>query len=72
MALISQSFLLLFLPVLLALYYYLCRTPRQKLWLLLSGSYLFYALGGLEFVPLLMGLSFATFWLARRGRAGCA
>jgi alginate O-acetyltransferase complex protein AlgI len=61
----SYLFLLLFLPVTLSLYWLGCRTIRAKLMLLCAANLLFYALGGLVFLPLLVGLSIATFGLAR-------
>jgi alginate O-acetyltransferase complex protein AlgI len=61
----SYLFLLLFLPVTLGLYWLACRTARAKLVLLCAVSLLFYALGGLVFLPLLVGLSLATYGLAR-------
>jgi alginate O-acetyltransferase complex protein AlgI len=64
----SYLFLLLFLPISLALYWLVCRTARAKLMLLCAASLLFYALGGLLFLPLLGGLSLATYRLARARR----
>jgi alginate O-acetyltransferase complex protein AlgI len=70
MGLLDPGFFLLLLPLSLGLYYLVFRRARSKLWFLLGLSYLFYALAGLEFVPLLLGLSLMTFWLARRGWTG--
>ncbi|MEO8608394.1 MAG: MBOAT family O-acyltransferase [Chloroflexota bacterium] len=64
MVITSYGFLLIFLPLTFLIYW---RIP-QKLTFLCITSYLFYALGGLIFVPLLIGLSFATYWLALRKR----
>jgi len=68
MTLASQAFLLLFLPLGLLIYRAALRKPRQKLWFLLLASLAFYALAGWQFLPLLLGLSFFTFWLARKKR----
>jgi len=62
----SYGFLLFFLPLTLFLYW---RT-RRKLLLLCIASHLFYALGGLVFIPLLIGLSAATYGLALRRQFG--
>jgi alginate O-acetyltransferase complex protein AlgI len=66
MVITSYGFLLLFLPLTFIIYW---RIP-QKLTFLCITSYLFYALGGVIFVPLLLGLSLATYWLALRKRFG--
>jgi alginate O-acetyltransferase complex protein AlgI len=66
MVITSYGFLLLFLPLFFLFYW---RT-RHKLLVLFIASYLFYALGGLLFVPLLLGLSLATYALAHRQRTG--
>lgn len=64
MIITSYGFLLVFLPLTMLLYW---RIPqRYRLPFLGIISYLFYALGGLIFVPLLLGLSLTTFFLARR------
>jgi alginate O-acetyltransferase complex protein AlgI len=68
----GYAFLLLFLPISLALYWLIVRQPVYKLWFLCIISYLFYAFGGIEFIPLLLGLSLATFLLAQWNRAGWA
>jgi alginate O-acetyltransferase complex protein AlgI len=70
MSIASQSFLLLFLPISLLLYYRVFRGQRQKLWFLVIASYLFYVLAGWKFVLVLLGLSALTYWLARTGRFG--
>lgn len=62
MTITSYGFLLLFLPLLLLIYW---RT-QHKLAVLCAASYLFYALGDLVFVPLLVGLSLVTYYLAQR------
>jgi alginate O-acetyltransferase complex protein AlgI len=64
MVVTSYGFLLLFLPLTFLIYW---RT-QHKLTFLCIISYLFYALGGLQFVPLLLGLSLATYWLALQKR----
>lgn len=64
MMITSYGFLLVFLPLVVLIYW---RLPqRYRLACLGIVSYLFYALGGLAFVPLLLGLSLVTFGLARR------
>lgn len=70
MPLIRLSFLLFLLPLSLVFYYGVFRSARHKLFFLFALSYLFYGLGGWEFIPLLFGLSLATYWLARRGWTG--
>jgi alginate O-acetyltransferase complex protein AlgI len=60
----SYGFLLLFLPLTFIIYWRI----RPKLAFLCIASYLFYALGGLIFIPLLLGLSLATYWLALKKR----
>lgn len=70
MNLISQSFFLLFFPVSLLVYWLVLRRPTAKLWFLCLLSVFFYALSGLRFVPLLLGLSLLTFWLAQYRRFG--
>ncbi len=66
MTITSYGFLLLFLPLLLLMYW----QTSHKLALLCAASYLFYALGGLVFIPLLLGLSLATYYLAQWGWTG--
>ncbi|MDD2922482.1 MAG: hypothetical protein PHQ36_09355, partial [Anaerolineales bacterium] len=70
MNLISYEFLLLFLPLTFAAYYWFTKTPRQKTFFLLVVSYLFYSLAGLKFVPVLFGLSLATYALAKWNKFG--
>jgi alginate O-acetyltransferase complex protein AlgI len=64
MNIIGYGFLLIFLPIGLFLYWKLCRTSRQRLWVLCILSFLFYSLAGVQFMVLLVGLSVATFWSA--------
>src|ERR1700730_15377462 len=66
MNIVSYGFVILFLPITIILYWRVARSKRLKLWVLCIISYLFYALGGVYFIPLLLGLSLLTFWLARR------
>jgi len=66
MQLLSISFLIFFLPACLVLYWKFIKTPRSRLWFLLAASLLFYSLGGIQFIPLLLALSLATYWLAQR------
>ena len=70
MAVASRSFLLLFLPLSVAIYYGLLKNPKQKTCFLLFTSYGFYALVDFKFLPLLLGLSLFTYYLARRGWFG--
>ncbi len=65
MQITSHVFLLLFVPLTLAAYYWLTKTPRQKMFFLLGVSLIFYAVAGWQFVLILLGLSLAT-WLAAR------
>jgi alginate O-acetyltransferase complex protein AlgI len=66
MSFTSRAFLLLFLPLTFWAYYNLCKTARRKMFFLLVVSYGFYALAGWQFIPVLLGLSLTTFFLARR------
>ena len=68
MILISIPFVLLILPISLLLYWLLFRTPNLKLWFLCVLSLAFYAMADPRFLPLLIGLSLATYWLALRGQ----
>lgn len=70
MTIASHPFLLLFLPLAALAYFRLFKQPRQKVFFLLFASYLFYALADLRFLPLLVILSFSTFWLAKQGWFG--
>lgn len=62
----SRGFLLLFLPTTLLLYWQACRSSRSRRLLLLAASLLFYLLAAPTYLPLLVGLSLATWWVARR------
>lgn len=66
MPITSYGFLLLFVPLIFLIYW---RT-RHKLLVIGGASLLFYALGSLMFLPLLLGLSLLTFQLARWRRTG--
>lgn len=66
MSLISYQFFLLILPLTLLLYWKIARTNRQKQWVLCLISIGFYALISPQFLPLMIGLSVLTFWLAQR------
>lgn len=68
--LISILFLLVILPTSLLLYWFVFRTPNLRLWFLCVLSFAFYAVGDPKFLPLLIGLSLATYWLAQKGRPG--
>ena len=65
MNLTSHFFLLIFLPSTIGLYYGVFKSTRPKMFFLLFASYLFYALASWRFVPLLLGLSLITYWLAK-------
>jgi len=67
MQIASVSFLLLFLPLTVFLYYAFFKQARAKMFFLLFASYIFYALAGWRFLPVLFGLSLATYLLALRG-----
>jgi alginate O-acetyltransferase complex protein AlgI len=60
----SQAFFVLALPCSLILYYWLFRTPRAKTWFLCISSLVLYALGGWQYLLILVGLSLATYWMA--------
>src|SRR5258708_20454826 len=68
MSIASKPFFLLFLPISFGIYWFVLKTGSHKLWFLLAISYLFYALVDIWFLPLLLGLSLLTFWLALRKR----
>jgi alginate O-acetyltransferase complex protein AlgI len=68
MPITSHLFLLVFLPLITAAYYLLLHTPRQKMFFLLAASYVFYAAAGPKFVPVLFGLSLATYLAGRWDR----
>lgn len=70
MNLISHEFLLLFIPLTLAAYYWVTKTSRQKMFFLLVISYFFYSLAGWKFIPVLFGLSLATYALAKWNKFG--
>jgi alginate O-acetyltransferase complex protein AlgI len=59
----TQSFLLAFLPVTLALYYAAARRPAAREWVIVIASVLFYGAWDARFVPLLIGQTGLT-WLA--------
>ena len=58
----SQVFLLLFLPVVVAVYYMVARHAALRLWWLLAASLLFYGYWDARLVPLLLG-SILVNWL---------
>lgn len=66
MSFTSHAFLLLFLPLTFWAYYSFFKTARSKMFFLLTVSYGFYALAGWKFIPVLLGLSLATFFLAKK------
>ena len=70
----SQGFILIFLPLVLAVYYATARRPVAREWVLLAASLVFYSWWDVRFLPILLGQSTAT-WGAvvlyrRSGRAG--
>jgi len=66
MVITSYGFLLVFLPLTIFIYWRI----SYKLSFLCIVSYIFYAMGGLVFIPLLLGLSLITYWLALRNQGG--
>lgn len=66
MQLLSRSFLLLFLPAALLIYWKILKNQRSRLVFLFLLSLSFYALAGLQFIPLLLALSLLTYWLAKK------
>jgi alginate O-acetyltransferase complex protein AlgI len=65
MQIASYIFLMLFLPLTLCLYWLIFRQPRQKVWVLLIASLVFYTAAGIQFTLLLLILSLATYAIAR-------
>ena len=61
----AQSFVLLFLPATLALYYALARHVALREWALIAASLVFYAWWDVRFLPLLLGHIVVTWLLAR-------
>jgi D-alanyl-lipoteichoic acid acyltransferase DltB (MBOAT superfamily) len=61
----SQGFILLFLPLTLALYYAAAGSRRLRQGVAVAASLVFYAAWDVRFVPLLVGLTFAN-WLFGR------
>lgn len=70
MTIASHVFLLIFLPLVVLAYYGIFRQSRHKMFFLLFASYVFYALADWKFLPLLLLLSLATFWTAKRNWFG--
>ncbi|MDH5505845.1 MAG: hypothetical protein OEZ02_01325 [Anaerolineae bacterium] len=66
MPITSYAFFLLFLPLSLLFYWRVFKDPAAKLWFLAAASYFFFALAGLQFLPLLLALSSFTYWAAIR------
>jgi len=65
MSFANYFFILIFLPLTLAFYYWFFKTSLSKMFFLLAASLLFYALAGWEFVLLLLGISILTYLSAR-------
>ncbi len=66
----SREFLLLFIPLSLFAYHRLAKTTKYKNIVLLTASYIFYALAGIKFVPVLLSLSLFTYWAGLHHRFG--
>jgi alginate O-acetyltransferase complex protein AlgI len=66
----SDIFLLVFLPVTLALYYRFADDRRLRLGLLIVASLVYYGYWDVRFVPLLVGLALANWLFARAFAAG--
>lgn len=62
----AQSFVLVFLPATLALYYALARRIRAREWALVAASLVFYAWWDVRFLPLLL-VHICVTWLIARG-----
>ncbi|MDT8870955.1 hypothetical protein RAA17_06990 [Komagataeibacter rhaeticus] len=72
----SQSFLLVFLPLVVGLYYAVADSRRARQAVVIGASLLFYGLWDWRFLPFLLGLTgfnqmVAMAWGARGGGAGC-
>ncbi len=61
----SQEFLLAFLPVVLALYYWAAGVPAVRRWLLIAASVFFYGWWDPRLVPLLLGSVMVNWAFAR-------
>ena len=66
----SDIFILVFLPVTLALYYRFAADRRLRLGLLIAASLVYYGYWDVRFVPLLVGLALANWAIARLFAAG--
>ncbi len=60
----SQSYILLFLPAVILLYYAVAGSAPARQWVLIGASLVFYAWWDVRFVPLLVGQVTATWLLA--------
>lgn len=60
----SASFLFLFLPVFLIIYF--VAHPERRVWVGLAGSVAFYAWGQAYYIPLIIGLAFVSYFLGLR------
>ena len=60
----AQSFVLLFLPLTVALYYALARRVAAREWVLIAASLVFYAWWDVRFLPLLLGHIVVTWAVA--------
>jgi D-alanyl-lipoteichoic acid acyltransferase DltB (MBOAT superfamily) len=66
----SDVFILVFLPVTLALYYRVADDRRLRLGVLIAASLVYYGYWDVRFVPLLVGLALANWVMARLFAAG--
>lgn len=70
----TQSFLLIFLPVTLVLFYAAAERPAAREWVIVIASVLFYGAWDARFVPLLIGQTLLTWGMAglalKTGRMG--
>ncbi len=67
----SQGFVLLFLPIAVAIYYALAKRQEAREWWLIAASLFFYGWWDVRFVPLLIGQTVVTWLLAElAGRKG--
>jgi len=67
----SNAFLFLFLPLFLSVYYLTPNTRRLRNYVILSGSYAFYGWWRIDFLSLLLFVTFFNYFLGRKiGAAG--
>jgi alginate O-acetyltransferase complex protein AlgI len=66
----SNIFILVFLPITLGLYYALAGHRNARIGLLIAASLVYYGYWDVRFVPLLVGLALANWFIARLFAAG--